>query len=957
MPGPRKDLSSKDKLELEELKNELSSSADSESYCGAFLSTPNSPVSVKSRVASFESLVDLSLSLSQPIIVNMSPADELKRIVGPLKHSRRTYKGWITRSLAQIEQNKVAQTLSKPFLLKEESSIKDCIANIQNIEIKIAEACFAHIPDPSEELEAAWTLDSEGVCEYISDTHQKLAQYEVHLDSVAAQALAAAAGAPQPGADGHDFAGLVSALNQSKGFPSKITLTCASFDGNVKDKFQFKNWLAQFDAVMTGSPATEDRFKLMYLKGKLTGLASQFVTNLELTNENYKIALDRLKKEFLDEGFIKDELIKQILNKQPGFDPKYDKTRTYLAEIENIMNDLTVNYNLDCKSIATSGNAIISQVVFSKLSPELQRGLINTTGNVYPNMDEIIANTNKVIHAVTRIKRIKPEIKQEPKEWKPNKASLNPDNNSSTTMNFATNSVRKKSVKPNYYTRHCRFCGIDGHNNAYCTSYVSLDDRIQKCNELKLCVTCTSPKHTADNCYGKTNSLSYPCRNCKAFSHAAAMCPTLAAVPVKSTPTHLCLSTAISDESPSLLPIFSIEMQGPRGSKVKFNALLDTGSSRSYLARNIVDKLNCDPKTFKLVDYDVKTFLGSGRKRLKEVTLEVHLPSKRYLALPILIDDQFRIDVEVNCLDKVISNFKDLNYNLAADFKNCKTNVPVHGLVGLDIIQFIKEMRVVSCMNGSAFQIATGIIPFGNCNHFLYPEQARQLSKIKATNNFNTIVSKVKCPSTHVNFVLAPSHSFEDPYESFFDESNVERRIDKMLSCDSLGIDEGIDEISDYDKGKIEQFKNGIQVIDKQIYVNLVWHDSIKNVPSNHSVALKVLDRVCNKLQSSGKLEDYCNIFEQQKAENIIEEFHCEPKDFHKYKWIPHRPVYKTDEQSTTKIRPVFNCSLKTGGCPSINEASYVGINLMADMLELLMLFCTNKNVLLGDLRKFVFND
>ena len=164
-------------------------------------------------------------------------------------------------------------------------------------------------------------------------------------------------------------------------------------------------------------------------------------------------------------------------------------------------------------------------------------------------------------------------------------------------MNFATNSVRKKSVKPNY-TRHCRFCNVDGHTNAYCTSYVSLEDRLQRCNELKLCVTCTSPKHTADICYGKTNSLLHPCKFCKSLAHAAAMCPTLAAVPIKSTPTHLCLSTAISDESPSLLPIFSIEMQGPIGSKVRFNALLDTGCSRSYLASNIIDKLNCNPISF-----------------------------------------------------------------------------------------------------------------------------------------------------------------------------------------------------------------------------------------------------------------------------------------------------------------------------------------------------------------------
>ena len=58
------------------------------------------------------------------------------------------------------------------------------------------------------------------------------------------------------------------------------------------------------------------------------------------------------------------------------------------------------------------------------------------------------------------------------------------------------------------------------------------------------------------------------------------------------------------------------------------------------------------------------------------------------------------------------------------------------------------------------------------------------------------------------------------------------------------------------------------------------------------------------------------------------------------------------DEQSTTKIRPVFNCSLKTGGSCFLNEASYPGINLINDMLNLLLLFKTNKYVLLADIRK-----
>ena len=67
------------------------------------------------------------------------------------------------------------------------------------------------------------------------------------------------------------------------------------------------------------------------------------------------------------------------------------------------------------------------------------------------------------------------------------------------------------------------------------------------------------------------------------------------------------------------------------------------------------------------------------------------------------------------------------------------------------------------------------------------------------------VVNQHQCPSTFVNFVMEPSQSYEDPSESFFDESLVER-IDKMLSCDSLGINENDENLSDYDQVRIQKF-------------------------------------------------------------------------------------------------------------------------------------------------------
>ena len=55
----------------------------------------------------------------------------------------------------------------------------------------------------------------------------------------------------------------------------------------------------------------------------------------------------------------------------------------------------------------------------------------------------------------------------------------------------------------------------------------------------------------------------------------------------------------------------------------------------------------------------------------------------------------------------------------------------------------------------------------------------------------------------------------------------------------------------------------------------------------------------------------------------IIDKFECKPEQFHNYVQISHHPVFKDDETATTKLRPGFNCSLKTGDKPSINEISY----------------------------------
>ena len=73
-------------------------------------------------------------------------------------------------------------------------------------------------------------------------------------------------------------------------------------------------------------------------------------------------------------------------------------------------------------------------------------------------------------------------------------------------------------------------------------------------------------------------------------------------------------------------------------------------------------------------------------------------------------------------------------------------------------------------MHGSAFYVATGIIPFGDTNHFLHPGQVpAEVKNHYSELNFKTIVEQMPDISPkHLDFCLNPKRSYEDPLAPFF---------------------------------------------------------------------------------------------------------------------------------------------------------------------------------------------
>ncbi|GFS98707.1 integrase catalytic domain-containing protein [Trichonephila clavipes] len=97
------------------------------------------------------------------------------------------------------------------------------------------------------------------------------------------------------------------------------------------------------------------------------------------------------------------------------------------------------------------------------------------------------------------------------------------------------------------------------------------------------------------------------------------------------------------------------------------------------------------------------------------------------------------------------------------------------------------------------------------------------------------------------------------------------------------------------------------------------------------------------------KLSDYEEVFNEWENEDIIEkvESHQEIDEEH---YLPHRPVFK--ENSTTKVRPVFDGSAKEKNSPSINDCLEKGPNLIELIPSLINRFRFGKFGVIADIKR-----
>ena len=154
----------------------------------------------------------------------------------------------------------------------------------------------------------------------------------------------------------------------------------------------------------------------------------------------------------------------------------------------------------------------------------------------------------------------------------------------------------------------------------------------------------------------------------------------------------------------------------------------------------------------------------------------------------------------------------------------------------------------------------------------------------------------------------------------------------------------------------LKQFEETIEFNGTRYVTQLPFKDPNEFVPDFYKIALKRLQNLhLNLLEKDpGLKESYYQVFEQWENENIIEKV-TDLGVPGKVCYLPHRPIVRTDKE-TTKTRPIFDALAHERGGKSLNDYLHTGPSLLCQIMDIIIRSGFKKNIIIADIRQAFLN-
>lgn len=685
-------------------------------------------------------------------------------------------------------------------------------------------------------------------------------------------------------------------LNQSHTAVSNIQLQKLSippYDGENYTEFgPFKDL---YEAAIHNNSSLSNAHKFQYLRGLLRGKASDYIKFIPITDANYESTWTKVKarydkKKHIITGFIKTFLDQPTMNGQSGHN---------LRDIANNCDEVIRGLSALGEE-AEGRDPWLIHIILSKIDVESKRAWAEATvSKDFPTFAEFIKFLNTRCDALETVEET-------------NKPSCS----KKSFKNVKALHTSTEKPKHNYTSTksNCVLCEME-HRLFDCKKFNDMqsDQRREIAKSKGLCYNCLGRNHSIYSCKSR-----FRCTICKGrhntllhqHSTTSATQPMndkdssgVKEIEPSNNTAKSCNSILCSNVNDPILPTAIANVRDVWGFDQKCRILLDSGSIVSLMSEKCAKRLGMKNSCVDLVISGV----GEMQTRCQgKSTLNISsLYNDECLNINAYIIPKLSKPVPTNFLKKdawELSNLQlaDNNFNIPA---------PIDILVGIkhffEILQdgrkFLNNEGVVAQNTMFGWIIAGG-----------------------GTDNFEDISSTYLASTTL--------------------EANLQRfwELEQLPQCSKFTPEEIYCEN--------HYIENTTRNSDGRFTVRLPFNDDIGELKSTFHQAARRFNLTEQKFERSPELKSHYTKFMQEYADlgHMIE---CEDTDTNKGYFLPHHPVYKT-ENGLKKIRVVFDASCKDASGRSLNDCLNTGPTIQSTLWSLLLKFRFHKIALVADIEK-----
>lgn len=669
-----------------------------------------------------------------------------------------------------------------------------------------------------------------------------------------------------------------------------------SFDGNLKSWQTFRD---MFDSLIHNNNSLENVQKFQYLLSALSGPPLGIISSLPLNNNNYPIAYELLIKRYQNKRLLASEHWHAIQNSSAI---TTDAPEMLQKTLDVFQKNLAA---LDALGLVTKGwDFILFNLLWDKLDVESKKAFEREHSKTeLPTFEQLETFLTEYVNALVRVKR-----------------TSKPISDKSKTSNKSHNHSLKTYTCTNNNQRSCALCQQQHYINQ-CNKFLGMSpsERLQKVKELKLCLNCLK-FHLVKNCNSKFN-----CQQCNQRHHSLLHLRnaiqsgnnsknTIGDASISTSPLHQAstsTSTVLTNlaNSQTLLATAVVKVADKFGKLHNCRCLLDSGSQSNFVTEAFIQRLGLEVSS---IDFAVTGISQSPLNISSKCNLTIH---SQYM--------QFQSTLNCLVLPSITSRLPTVSFDrqsmqipneiMLAD-PQFHISHEIHMLVGANLFWEILLSGKMSLGSNMPYLQETkfGWIASGAMVH----------SKVSTASTccFNTtqIIN-----NDSLSKILTRFWEVEEPHSTnswSLEEKQCENHFVNTYSRDQTG----------------------------RFIVRIPLNSSVHQLSDSRQLALRRFFSLENKLGRSSSVADQYKVFmHEYMTLGHMTPIENDTSSFGYY--IPHHAIIK--ESISTKLRVVFDASMKTSTGISLNDCQLIGPVVQNDLLSILLRFRQYQFVLVGDIK------